>query len=203
MHLYHCPLKCGLHIKPLYPRAPSPHLERPLAGKWTPRSSSRWNEKTALAVARPCPGEHLYVRLHQDWEFENHYSTLLSPVEGGYAHNARHILCDEHYVRNPLLWHIHIFIYCIIFIHDRYLQNGVTHIVLVTYPPPSTVAAAPIPGHLCNFHVENISNFCLVLKTHFSSPSHGRKVCAPATAAAEKRTAPPPMIPKPLTAKKD
>ena len=46
-----------------------PHPEGPLAGKWTSNSSSRRNEKTALAVARSCPGDH-------KWDFEHHDTTL-------------------------------------------------------------------------------------------------------------------------------
>ena len=83
-----------------------------------------------------------------------------------------------------------------------YVQNGVVHIALVTAaPPPSAVAAAPRPllYKICEIFTKSFQGSKVFIHIMNNvSPRSGRIVC-PASADAEKRTAPPPMIPNPFT----
>ena len=93
------------------------------------------------------------------------------------------------------------------------------HIALDTVaPPPINVAAVPMPGHgrmnvknsqrlaAANFQsFRPMSNFQAIALHVSPKPSNGSigRAAPPARADAVKRTAPPPMIPKPLTAKRN
>ena len=91
-----------------------------------------------------------------------------------------------------------ILIIALINIDLYHLQKGAVHIALVTTaPPPKIEAAVPMPEHW----LKNTRKSTIALTITNVSPSKGSTVWA-ASADVVKRTAPPPMIPKPLAARK-